>query len=1558
MSSTSSTTLREPLLNNTNNDNSANNDDDDDTNTLPPLPHLPVKKITRGVSTLSTPLKGDQPLKFETEPTSTTNPTNPTITRGLSSLYQQFADKYDIAMLITGSLAAAANGSMQPIQAIIMGHIFGGQSGTNSDVLQQNIKDNIHWMIILAFASLALNYLQYSCFMITSERIIYRLKHACLSHLLKQEVGFFDDNPHSALAARVSDQSFFIYRGISDTMGSAIQFTAQFIAGFAISFNNNAKVATVMLLAMPVISTILASLIFFIVKLSKKTTQAYEEASTVADESLSGIQTVAAFNGEERANEAYDIKLQQAEKSGIRLAFVRGIGVGAIFSSVFFTFGVGYWYGSRLIAKGGEDFGGVFTSVFSAVLGSISIGMATPCISAISQARLGVVILFKIIDRKSKIDALAPGKTLPEGGRIIGLIEFKDVVFGYPSRPIPLALNGVNFVVKPGQIAALVGASGSGKSTVVALLQRWYDVQSGVVSVDGIDVRDYQLEWFRNQCGVIPQEPVLWDTSIGDNIRMGNPKASMEQVIEAAKLADADGFISSLPQGYLTRVGAGGSHLSGGQKQRVAIARALVRNPSILICDEATSALDERAQRSVQESIDKVLHRGTGHSSIVIAHRLSTIMHSDVIIVFDNQDGTGGRVVEMGSHVELMRREGVYYRLVKAQAESQAKSMETTSTSPTTITTTINRQVVVVMDDVIPMQGGEEDDLLANKESSHALEAVVSSVGGSALNASPTLRRNTSSLTRLSSMGGRSSNANNNNNNTVSAATTTTNKISKTFTNTDKPTQKCNDCIKSFIGTESEEELNNGEPLYPVPLSRVWQMSSPEKYWYFLGIFGSAVKGSTQPLLSLVITHIMTHMILIPDKLDGLSRWPCQTNSDCGEAHPFCLHGNQFLPGSSSSGNGICAKTCKHNNDCTSVGSTCYNLAAVGIDHGLCVPHGAWREGNSPSDVRHTGNVAFELYAMAGLISAFGMATQQVSFGMIGERLTRRLRALTFRSMMRQDAAFFDDEKNKVGALLSRLSTDAAMVQSMTTEYFGLLLENLVSVLCACCIAFVASWRMATVLIACAPMMIFSTWWQQRTLMGKNKANIALQQQPSALLSEALANVRTVYSFSAEAKIVRMYDEALDIPKFSGLRNAHVVGIGTGLSQAMFFGMYAIGFSWGAHLLAKHLIESQQLSRSFFAITMSSTAVGQTMARAGEYGKAKVATSNIFKLADTRPKIDSSGNSNTRGRIISLESFIRDPERAIKFHSVTFRYPTRLDLIILNKVDFEIPYGSTVSFAGPSGCGKSSLIRLLLRFYDCEDDFDSRISIAGVDLRDLDLKWWRSQIGYVSQEPILFKGTIRYNLGWATSLTSTFSEMNSNYKTNNNSNRSSVVTTLSDDTTIDDAKLWDALESANAKEFVSKMSKKLDTQVGIKGNMLSGGQRQRLCIARALLKDPLIMCLDEATSALDSESEKIVQQALDKLIFESRANNNNPITSSSSSNITTTKKRRTTIIVAHRLASIINSDIIFVLANPGTGKPGSQIVEKGTHAELIGKEGGLYKAFYGGVAGNNNNNGS
>ncbi|CAF5024863.1 unnamed protein product, partial [Rotaria sp. Silwood1] len=499
---------------------------------------------------------------------------------------------------------------------------------------------------------------------ISAEKQTRTIRQTLFQSILKKDVVFFDTYKVGELSVRLTDDINKVHNGIGNKLGSVIEALTTFISCIIVGFIKGWKLSLAICAFAP---------IFFITAIVSEMTiielKAYGKAGIVAEEVISSIRTVLSYNGQEREIQRYEQYLDDAKKCGIRKGVTSGITIGIKYFLLFCTYALGFWYGTKLIWEENYSIGNVFTVSGMNILdfyivficisyAFLTLGQASPYFQALYEARVAAYGIWKIIDEPSYINNVDFDKGLTKDN-LIGDIHFSNVYFSYPSRSDVPILNNLSFHIKCGQTVALVGSSGSGKSTCVQLLQRFYDSQLGSVLIDGKQINQYNLKWLRKHIGVVNQEPVLFHTTIRENILLGSDSATNEQIYEVAKMANAHDFIMQLPNKYETLVGERGAALSGGQKQRIAIARALLRDPKILLLDEATSALDYESEKIVQKALDRVAQ---GRTTLIIAHRLSTIRNADKIIVMQQ-----GEIVEEGDHDSLMKAQGIYFDLVKQQ---------------------------------------------------------------------------------------------------------------------------------------------------------------------------------------------------------------------------------------------------------------------------------------------------------------------------------------------------------------------------------------------------------------------------------------------------------------------------------------------------------------------------------------------------------------------------------------------------------------------------------------------------------------------------------------------------------------------------------------------------------------------------------------------------------------------------------------------------------------------------------------------------------------------------
>ncbi|KAF5337589.1 hypothetical protein D9611_014801 [Ephemerocybe angulata] len=390
------------------------------------------------------------------------------------------------------------------------------------------------------------------------------------------------------------------------------------------------------------------------------------DGGSLAEEVISTIRTAQAFGTRRKLSAIYNTHIDKSKAVDVKAAMWHGGGLAVFFFVIYAGYGLAFHFGTTLINQGHADAGKIVNVLLSILIGSFSLALLAPEMQAITHGRGAAAKLYQTIDRVPDIDSYSEEGLRPEN--VKGEITLEDIQFSYPSRPTVKVVKKLSLTFKAGKTAALVGASGSGKSTVINLVERFYDPTAGVVKLDGNNLKDLNLKWLRSQIGLVSQEPSLFATTIKENVSHGligtkwehsSAEEKFALIKEACVKANADGFITKLPNGYETMVGERGFLLSGGQKQRIAIARAIVSDPTILLLDEATSALDTQSEGIVQDALDKA---AAGRTTITIAHRLSTIKDADVIYVMGD-----GLVLESGTHNELLSKEGAYSRLVQSQ---------------------------------------------------------------------------------------------------------------------------------------------------------------------------------------------------------------------------------------------------------------------------------------------------------------------------------------------------------------------------------------------------------------------------------------------------------------------------------------------------------------------------------------------------------------------------------------------------------------------------------------------------------------------------------------------------------------------------------------------------------------------------------------------------------------------------------------------------------------------------------------------------------------------------
>ncbi|KAM3367842.1 hypothetical protein ACQJBY_016410 [Aegilops geniculata] len=561
---------------------------------------------------------------------------------------------------VLGAIGSIMSGFIGPTFAIVMSNMIEVFYFRDPNAMERKTREYVFIYIGTGFYAVVAYLIQHYFFSIMGENLTTRVRRMMLAVILRNDVGWFDEeeNNSSLVAARLNTEAADVKSAIAERISVILQNMTSLLVSFIVGFIIEWRVAILILVTFPLL--VLAN---FAQQLSMKgfagdTAKAHAKTSMIAGEGVSNIRTVAAFNAQDKILSLFCSELRVPQMHSLRRSQVSGVLYGLSQLSLYASEALILWYGAHLVRHHVSTFSRVIKVFVVLVITANSVAETVSLAPEIIRGGESVRSVFAVLNSRTRIDPDEPEAEQVE--KVRGEIELRHVDFAYPSRPDVMVFKEFSLRIRAGQSQALVGASGSGKSTVIALIERFYDPMAGKVMIDGKDIRRLNLKSLRLKIGLVQQEPVLFATSILENIAYGKDGVTEEEVVEAAKVANVHGFVSALPDGYRTPVGERGVQLSGGQKQRIAIARAVLKDPAILLLDEATSALDAESECVLQEALGRIMK---GRTTVLVAHRLSTIRCVDSIAVVQD-----GRVVEQGSHGDLVARpDGAYSRLLQLQ---------------------------------------------------------------------------------------------------------------------------------------------------------------------------------------------------------------------------------------------------------------------------------------------------------------------------------------------------------------------------------------------------------------------------------------------------------------------------------------------------------------------------------------------------------------------------------------------------------------------------------------------------------------------------------------------------------------------------------------------------------------------------------------------------------------------------------------------------------------------------------------------------------------------------
>lgn len=1058
--------------------------------------------------------------------------------------------------------------------------IFGQLTGIFQGYFQQTISHSefnhqlSHFTLYFIYLAIGEFITIYICtvgFIYTGEHIAGKIREQYLAAILRQNIAFFDKLGAGEITTRITADTNLVQDGISEKIALTLTAMATFVTAFVIAFIKYWKLTLILSSTVFAIVIVMGAGSTFIIKYNKQSLESYALGGTVAEEVISSIRNATAFSTQDKLARQYDAHLVEAEKWGLKLKVALAIMISAMMGIIYFNYGLSFWMGSRFIVDGQMTLGEVLTIMLAIMIGAFSLGNVAPNAQAFTTSVAAAAKIFSTIDRVSPLNPMDDeGEKLEH---VEGTVELKNIRMIYPSRAEVVVMQDVNLKVPAGKTTALVGASGSGKSTIVGLVERFYDPVGGAVYLDGHEVSKLNLRWLRQHISLVSQEPTLFGTTIFGNIQHGligtkHENADIEQqkelILAAAKMANAHDFVMALPEQYDTNVGERGFLLSGGQKQRIAIARAMVSDPKILLLDEATSALDTKSEGVVQAALDVAAQ---GRTTIVIAHRLSTIKTADNIVVMSQ-----GRIVEQGSHDELLEKKSAYYNLVEAQrisAENEEKNAEE------------NAEMDESEQELVTSLTPEKQITREKLERSTTIKSVSSAILES---------RNSSSGRHYSLW-----------------------------------------ALIKVVGSFNQKEV----------------------HIMLVGLVFSIIAGAGNP----------TQSVFFAEEIVALSQ-------------PRALY----------------------------------------------------------SKLRHDADFWSLMYLMLALVQILSFSAQGIAFAYCSERLVHRARDKAFRNMLRQDIAFFDDEKNTAGALTSFLSTETTHLAGMSGVTLGTILVVCTTLIAAIALSCAMNYKLALVCTATIPILLacgFLRFW----MLGRfnNRAKKAYESSAS-FACEATAAIRTVASLTREEDVWERYHQNLIAQEKRSLESVLRSSVLYASSQSFMFLCTALGFWYGGTLLGNKEITELHFFICFSAIIFGAQSAGTIFSFAPDMGKAKQAANELKTLFDRVPAIDSWSQDGER---------FSDMEGTIEFRDVHFRYPTRPEQPVLRGLNLTVKPGQYVALVGSSGCGKSTTIALMERFYD---PLSGGVFVDGKEISSLNINDYRGFLALVSQEPTLYQGSVRENV--------------------------------------------------------------------------------------------------------------------------------------------------------------------------------------------------------------------
>ncbi|KAI5635208.1 ABC transporter transmembrane region domain-containing protein [Phthorimaea operculella] len=1491
------------------------------------------------------------------------------------TLYR-FADRKDKIFIVIAVICSIICGCSTPINTILFADLLQAmvvygfslmQGIDGGDDLMAAVRHFAIWNSVVGVGIVALTYGATVLMNMAAYNQVYRLRQAYLKAALNQDFAYFDLHQTGDFASKMTSDVIKVEDGIGEKLATFIFFQTAFVSSVIMALIKGWKLALFCLITFPATMILVGVSGLIAARLSKKEAVAAGKAGSIAEEVLSSIRTVYAFSGHIKEIERYQGHVEEIRKINIKKGFFVGLSMGMLFFCIFASYALSFWFGYRLIRDEPEnyDVSTMMAVFFGVMMGSMNFGVSSTLMEVFGIAKGAGAQIFYLLDNQPTINPQLNEGIVPH--TIEGNIELKNVVFNYPSRPDVPILKGVNISVKKGQSVALVGHSGCGKSTIIQLISRYYDVIDGSVSVDGHDVRSLSVRWLRAQVGLVGQEPVLFNTTVRENIRYGREDASNEDIEAAARQANAHQFIMKLPK---------------------------VLAPHFFNTTVRKNVRYGREDAS-NEDIEAAARQANAHEFIMKLPKSALVGQEPVLFNTTVRENIRyGREDASNEDIEAAARQANAHQFIM-KLPKVFKNTEQISASQTNIcftvaphffNTTVRKNVRYGREDA----SNEDIEAAARQANAHEFIMKLPKVW-MLPNTSVTARHYYSSAlvgqepvlfnttVRENIRYGREDASNED----IEAAARQANahqfimklpkKLSRKSALVGQEPVLFNTTVRENIRYGREDASNEDiEAAARQANAHQFIMKLPKGYDTLVGERGASLSGGQKQRIAIARALVRNPRILLLDEatsaLDLTSEAKVQKALDKAQegrttivvAHRLTTIRNVDVIYVFKSGEVVevgnheeLMKLKGHYYDMTKhkylkidftnicVGIEPTTLGVEGRDGDrltrelsvrsekdddeeifqsneddhdenkeieeipfwqiIKLNKPEWKSATFASVAALFSGVAMPVLAVilgdfigslslgdpdeimaevrryalifvgVGVFSGIMNFIQVFFYAIAGEYLTERLRNMMFQKLLTQEVGFYDDKNNSTGALCAKLAGESAAVQGATGQRVGTVLNAAGTLTFALILSMIYEWRVGLVALTFVPLLAAILIKQGRMVTAESHGTAKTMEQSSKVAVEAVANVRTVASLGREQQFLEEYALLLTPALQLARRAAHIRAIVFGLSRGLFNFVYAAAMYYGTTLIVSEGISYDVIFKSAQALLMATSSASNAFAFGPNFQKGTRAAGRVIVLLNRQSKVTDPAQP-------AVENFKGSGEASLQ--AVHFRYPTRRNIPVLRGLDLEVERGKTIALVGASGCGKSTVIQLLERYYDPDAGI---VAQDGIPLKKLRLVDARRAIGFVQQEPILFDRTIGENIAYGDNLRKPSMD-----------------------------EIVEVAKQANIHNFILSLPLGYDTNIGSKGTQLSGGQKQRVAIARALIRRPQMLLLDEATSALDTESEKVVQEALDRA-----------------------KEGRTCVMIAHRLSTVRDADAICVV-HEGT------VAEKGTHHELIQQKGLYY----------------